>query len=206
VAYGGAEPGVVARSRAAGHLADLGCAGFGSGGPLDVLLPDPVLAFAAAGAHDGGLGQLSDDELIGLLGAARRLSSWQAAVELDAVAELDRRRAAPPAGTGGGGSSRAGEQVSAELAAALTLTGRSADALLCLARDLPPGRPRSAGGDRAPPAPPAPVVPAALMAWLTSLQVEWLERGDCGHQRQGSSYRPGRIWSTRAWPGSAAPA
>jgi hypothetical protein len=123
------ELGVVARSWAAGHAADLGEAGFGSGGPLDVLPPDPVLAFAAAGAHDGGLGGLSDDELIGLLGAARRLSSWQAAVELDVVTELDRRGAAS-------GSSRAGEQVSAELAVALTLTGRSADALLGLARDL----------------------------------------------------------------------
>src|SRR5215472_7467457 len=124
-----AELGVVVKSWAAEHAADLGQAGFKSGGPLDVLPPDPVLAFVAAGAYDGGFGGLSDDELIGLLGAARRLSSWQAAVELDAAAELDRRRAA-------GGSSRAAEQVSAELAAALTLTGRSADALLCLARDL----------------------------------------------------------------------
>ena len=124
-----AELGVVTKSWAARHPADLGCAGFGSGGPLDVLPPDPVLAFAAAGAHDSGLGQLTDDELIGLLGAARRLSSWQAAVELDAVAELDRRR-------GASGSSRTGEQVSAELAVALTLTSRSADALLGLARDL----------------------------------------------------------------------
>lgn len=30
------------------------------------------------------------------------------------------------------------------------------------------------------------------MAWLNSLDVQWLERGDCRHQRQGSSYRPGR--------------
>src|SRR5215472_4203030 len=124
-----AELGVVARSWAAEHPADLGQAGFGLGGPLDVLPPDPVLAFAAAGAHEGGLGGLSDDALVGLLGAARRLSSWQAAVELDVVAELDRRRVAS-------GSSRAGEQVSAELAVALTLTGRSADALLCMSRDL----------------------------------------------------------------------
>src|SRR5215469_4988300 len=126
---GDAELGVVSRSWAAAHRADLGEAGFGSGGPLDVLPPDPVLAFAAAGVYEGGLGGLGDDELVGLLGAARRLSSWQAAVELDVVAELDRRR-------GGGGSSGAGEQVSAELAVALTLTGRSADALLGLARGL----------------------------------------------------------------------
>src|SRR5215469_14269432 len=120
---GDAELGVVTKSWAAGHPADLGEAGFGSGGPLDLLPPDPVLAFAVAGAHEGGLGRLSDDELVGLLGAARRLSSWQAG------AELDRRR-------GAAGSSRAGEQVSAELALALTLTSRSADALLCLSRDV----------------------------------------------------------------------
>ena len=30
------------------------------------------------------------------------------------------------------------------------------------------------------------------MAWLASLRLEWLERGGCGHQRQGPSYRPGR--------------
>jgi hypothetical protein len=107
--------------------------GFAAGRPLDVLPPDEMLAGFAARAYDGGLSRLSDDELVGLLCASRRLSSWQAAVELGVVAELDgRRRAAAerPA------SSRLGEQVSAEIAAALTLTGRSADALLCLARDL----------------------------------------------------------------------
>src|SRR6185437_13539011 len=120
---------VVAVSRPAPHPADLGTADFGSGGLLDLLPADPWLAFAAAGAYDQGLDSMSDDALVGLLGAARRLCSWQAAVELDVVAELDRRRHAA-------GSSRAAEHVSAELAAALTLTGRSADALLCLARDL----------------------------------------------------------------------
>ena len=82
---------------------------------------------------DAGLGRLSDDELAGVLRASRRLSSWQAGLELTAVAELDARRiraAARP------GSSRASEHVSDELAAALVLTGRSADVLLTLARDL----------------------------------------------------------------------
>ena len=105
--------------------------GFAGGGPLDVLAPDEMLAKFAAAAYGRGLGRLSDDELVGLLCASRRLSSWQAAVELGIVAELDgRRRAGRP------DSSRLGEQVSAEVAAALTLTGRSADALLGLARDL----------------------------------------------------------------------
>jgi hypothetical protein len=121
----------------AGWLADMSDPelekGFAVGGPLDVLPPDEMLAGFAAKAYDGGLGRLSDNELVGLLCASRRLSSWQAAVELGVVAELDSRRRASAERPG---SSRVGEQVSAEIAAALTLTGRSADALLCLARDL----------------------------------------------------------------------
>jgi len=109
------------------------CEGFASGAPLDALQPDEILAAFAAKAYDGGLGRLSDDELVGLLCASRRLSSWQAAVELGVVAELDGRRRASARRPD---SSRLGEQVSAEVAAALTLTGRSADALVCLARDL----------------------------------------------------------------------
>jgi hypothetical protein len=108
-------------------------AGFAAGGPLDSLSPGPVLAGFAADAFESGLGKLSDDELVGLLLATRRLSSGQAALELTAVSELDsrrRRQAARP------GSSRASEHVSEELAAALVLTGRSADALLGLSREL----------------------------------------------------------------------
>lgn len=53
---------------------------------------DPMLAGFVADASATGLSLLSDDELIGLLRAARRLSSWHAAVELRAEAELDHRR------------------------------------------------------------------------------------------------------------------
>ena len=66
--------------------------GFAAGGPLDLLPPDPVLAGFAEDAYLAGLGGLSDDELVGMLGATRRLSSWQAAMEFAAVAELDARR------------------------------------------------------------------------------------------------------------------
>jgi len=110
-----------------------GAAGFAVGGPLDVLAPDPVLAGFAQDAVDGGLGTLSDDELVGLLGAARRLSSWQAAAELAAVAELDARRLAAAERPG---MSRVSEHVAEELAAALTLTGRAAEHLLGVARGL----------------------------------------------------------------------
>ena len=107
--------------------------GFADGGLLDGLEPGPALAGFSQGVLDDGFAGLSDDELVGVLRASRRLSSWQAGVELAAVAELDARRmraAARP------GWSRVSEHVSEELAAALVLTGRSADSLLGLARDL----------------------------------------------------------------------
>ena len=114
-------------------------AGFAAGDPLDAADAGLVLAHYAQDAADHGLAGLSDDELVGLLAASRRLASWQAAAELTAAAELDARRrrdAAALADTPANTSSAVGEQVSAELAAALTLTGRAADALLALARDL----------------------------------------------------------------------
>jgi hypothetical protein len=92
------------------------------------MLPGPDLAWHLGQARQLGLAALSDDELIGVLGSARRLSSWQAELELAAVAELDARRAGP--------EGRDGEHVAEEIAAALTLTGRSADSLLELSRRL----------------------------------------------------------------------
>src|SRR5450432_92437 len=110
-----------------------GAVGFAAGGALNALAPDPELAGFAQDAVDEGLGLMSDDELVGLLCDARRLSSWQAAIELAAVSELDSRRQAQAERPG---QSRATEHVSEELAAALTLTGRAADTLLGLARGL----------------------------------------------------------------------
>jgi hypothetical protein len=107
--------------------------GFAAGGPLDGLVPDPVLAGFAAQAFEGGFDKLPDDELVGVLCAARRLESWQAAMEFTAVAELDKRRRAQAERPG---SSRVHDHVTAELAAALVLTGRSADELLGMARGL----------------------------------------------------------------------
>ena len=110
-----------------------GQTGFADGGLLDGLEPGPALAGCSQGALDDGFAGFSDDELVGVLRAARRLSSWQAGVELAAVAELDARRVRAAARPGW---SRISEHVSEELAAALVLTGRSADSLLGLARDL----------------------------------------------------------------------
>jgi hypothetical protein len=70
---------------------------------------------------------LSDDELIGLLRAWRRLNSWAAAGELAVVAELTDRRLAQVAA---GADPHLAEHVGDELAASLTLTARGADALL----------------------------------------------------------------------------
>ena len=102
--------------------------GFSAGGPLDLMLPGPELAWYAGAARARGLDALSDDQLVGVLCAARRLSSWQAELELAAVAELDARRSGP--------DGREGEHVTEEIAAALTLTGRSAGSLLELSRRL----------------------------------------------------------------------
>src|SRR6266536_2128178 len=92
-----------------------GARGFAAGGLLDTMEPGPVLAGFAedviggslpampgaatdaalpAAAAGGGLSALSDDELVGFLGGARRLASWSAALELAAVSQLAARRAA----------------------------------------------------------------------------------------------------------------
>ncbi|HUA30007.1 MAG TPA: hypothetical protein VMC03_14080, partial [Streptosporangiaceae bacterium] len=105
-----------------------GACGFRAGGPLDVMLPGSELAWFAGGARQRGLGELSDDELIGFLAAARRGEAWQFAMVVAATAELDARRAQP--------DGREGEHVADELAAALTLTGRAAQAQLELSRQL----------------------------------------------------------------------
>ena len=102
-------------------------AGFAAGALLDHLAPGPALAGFAQDAWADGLGTLSDDALVGVIQAWRRLASWAAAGELAAVAELDRRRTAEVAA---GADPHLAEHVGDELAASLTLTTRSADALL----------------------------------------------------------------------------
>ena len=69
-------------------------AGFAAGGVADNLPPGPVLAGFAADVWAGGLARISDDELIGVLRAARRLVSWATALELAASGDLWRRRVA----------------------------------------------------------------------------------------------------------------
>ena len=102
-------------------------AGFAAGGLLDHLAPGSALAGFAQDAWADGLSTLCDDSLIGVIQAWRRLASWAAAGELAAIAELDRRRTAEVAA---GADPHLAEHVGDELAASLTLTTRSADALL----------------------------------------------------------------------------
>ncbi len=128
------EPPAAAREvLAAGFTHDdhvAGARGFAAGGQLDQLAPGPALAAFARDAWDDGLAVLSDDELIGVLAAARRLTSWAAALELAAVAGLGSRRAADARASG---DQRPCDHIGDEVAAALTLTCRAADRLVSLA-------------------------------------------------------------------------
>ena len=112
-----------------------GARGFAAGGPLDVMEPGPVLAGFAADADAGGLGRLSDDELVGVVRGWRRLGSWVVAGELAAVAELADRRYGQAAALGES-PDRAAASLEAELACALTLTARGAQALVERAGEL----------------------------------------------------------------------
>jgi hypothetical protein len=128
--------------------------GFESGGMLDVCAPSGSLAgLADAATRDGRLADLDDDELIGVIRAWDRLESWCSAGTLAAIAELARRRPAEqtaparprtapgpgrsaPTASAGSFPDRLSEFISDEVAAALTLTGRAADARLELSLDL----------------------------------------------------------------------
>jgi hypothetical protein len=115
------------RDRAAGD----GC-GFAAGGACDKLPPGPVLAELTDRARAAGLDTCTDDGLIGVMRAARRLASWSAALELSAVGELMHRRLEQQAA----GHTRVAEHADDEVAAALTLTSRAAGRVLDLAMAL----------------------------------------------------------------------
>ena len=125
-------------------------AGFAAGQAADELPPGVVLAGLAARAG-AVLDGVSDDELVGVMRAWRRLASWVAAGEAAAVAELVARREAQ---VEAGADAHLAEHVADEVAAALTLTGRAAGVLadfaVALAR-LPATRAALAAGviDRA---------------------------------------------------------
>src|ERR1700753_3679950 len=113
--------------------------GFATGGALDMAVPTAALAEEAdAVTRDGRLAELTDDELIGVLRAWRRLESWSSAGTLAAAAELARRCPAErtPAAGPGQFPAQVSEFASDEIAAALTMSGPAAGVLLDLALDL----------------------------------------------------------------------
>jgi hypothetical protein len=110
------------------HREGGGGRGFAAGGMLDRMAPGGRLTMYTDRVWAEGLGRLSDDELIGLMAAARRGASRQAAAELAAIGELAVRRSGP------GGVP--GAHVADEVAAALTLTGRAAAGRVAMAEGL----------------------------------------------------------------------
>src|ERR1700678_654026 len=88
-------------------------AGFADGGAADVLAPGAVLAglvTAVTGPRGTVLGTLTEEEILGVLGAVQRLAAWAAWGELVTLAEFLRRRPGALAGS-------AGARVAAEEAA-----------------------------------------------------------------------------------------
>ena len=70
--------------------------GLAQGGPVDTMAPGPGLAAIAAGVCDPAvLGGLSDDQVLGLAAAGRRLAGRAAWIQQAAVAEFAARRAEP---------------------------------------------------------------------------------------------------------------
>ena len=129
-----------------------GGVGFADGGVLDTAPAGLALAGFTADAQ-AQLGVLSDDELVGVIRAWRRLASWAAAGELEAIAALARRRPAdgtPPAAPGEPFPGQVSEFAGEEVAAALTLTpvtgGRVVDLAIDLAGRLAPVRVTLAAG------------------------------------------------------------
>jgi len=127
--------------------------GFAAGGELDVLVPGPELAAAAAaaGADPGGLGE---SELVGVLCGWQRLAAWAQAGQARCLTELIRRRKEQSVALQR--PSLAGH-VDDEVAAALALTGQAAGRLLAVSAGL--GR--------------LPVVAAAL----TGGRIDWVKAG-----------------------------
>jgi len=110
---------------------NLDVARFAQHGQSDAMPPGPLLASVvhALVAQDGdGLSALSDDQLVGIIAATRRLESRIAWTQLAAVREFAARRPADPAGRDGG-RARPGpgcEFAADELADELHLTWQSA--------------------------------------------------------------------------------
>ncbi len=127
-------------------------AGFGQGQPLDALVPSTALSGLAdeASGQDRAFTGVTDDQLMGLIGARQRLAGRQQWELLTAVAEFLRRRPDPSsAPTAAGGMPAVwDEHAGADLAVQLHLTPGAAEGLLSLAHDLTVKLPRTSAALR----------------------------------------------------------
>ena len=97
---------------------ELTLAGFGQGGRADTMAPGPLMAavvHAVAGEDGAGLQALSDDQLIGVISAARRMEARIAWTQLAAISEFAARH--PAAGGKPGPAAGVSEFAADELAA-----------------------------------------------------------------------------------------
>jgi hypothetical protein len=110
-----------------------GAAAFAGGGFCDTMLPGSWLGEMLAEAGRGGYRGLSDDVLTGMLRGWGRQAAHSQSELAGLVAEIARRRVEQARRPGW---SRVAEHVADEVAAELTLTGRSAARLLDVAHGL----------------------------------------------------------------------
>jgi hypothetical protein len=116
-------------------------AGFGQGRPLDAAAPSTIVSGLAdeASGEDRSFTDVTDDQLMGLIGARERLVARQQWEELTAVAEFIRRRPHPDVRDDPlvyGMPEAASDDAAADLAAQLHITASMATALIHLAWDL----------------------------------------------------------------------
>jgi Domain of unknown function (DUF222) len=122
----------------------LDVARFAQHGQSDAMPPGPMLAsvvHALAGDDAEGLAALSDDQLLGVIAATRRLESRVAWTQLAALAEFASRRPAEPAGRGR--STQPCEFAADELAGELHLTWQSAAGQIAYAQAVAGRLPRT---------------------------------------------------------------
>ena len=123
---------------------ELTLAGFAQDGRADTMAPGALLATlldAVVGEGGSGLAGLGDDQLIGIVSAARRMESRAAWTLLAALAELARRR--PPTGEAvDSGEYGFSEFAADEVAAELHLTSQSATEQIWYARQVAGQLPR----------------------------------------------------------------
>ena len=125
---------------------NLDVARFAQHGQSDAMPPGPMLTsvvHALTGDDAKGLAGLSDDQLMGVIAAARRLECRAVWTAMAAVAEFAARRPAEPVGRGRGRSIQPCEFAADELAGELHLTWQSAAGQVAYAQAVAGRLPRT---------------------------------------------------------------